>query len=340
MKKILFLAMVAAAMVSCSQNEEFENAGQKAEVKFGAIVKSSTRATIVKNAGFKEFTVYAFKTDAKMTTTPAPTRTAFMDGVTVTKNAETSKWGYTDGPYYWPASGYVQFFSVVPAPADGIIAGTGYPSFDYTVPVKDEQVDLLAANLVDKDKTAGDLQLPFNHLLTQVNFSIKGENGFTYTLTELELTGVKDKGTFTFDGNATAGGWSAQDVSANPSTVYKYTGSAKLESDGTNSTTLDKGDDALFMLLPQMIAQDAVIVKVTYSAQTTATPVQITADNVTKEVAIPAGTWEKGKSVRYILNLTSDASQVTFGEPIWDEWDAEPQGGDGEVTPVTPTPQP
>lgn len=333
MKKILFLAMAAAAMVSCSQNEEFENAGQKAEVKFGAIVKSSTRATIVKNADFKKFTVYGFKTGDKMTTTPAPTRTAFMDGVTVTKDATTSKWGYTGNPYYWPTTGYVQFFSVVPAPAAGIAVGDGYPSFDYTVPVIGDQEDLLAANLTDKDKTAGDLQLPFNHLLTQVNFSIKGENGFTYTLTELELIGVKDKGTFTFDGTATAGGWSGHTVSATPSTVYKYTGSVELISDGTNSTKLDTESDALFMLLPQSITQDAVIVKVTYSAQTTAAPVQITADNVKKEVAIPAGTWEKGKSVRYTLNLTSDASQVTFGEPVWSEWGTESDGG--EVKPAT-----
>ena len=51
-----------------------------------------------------------------------------------------------------------------------------------------------------------------------------------------------------------------------------------------------------------------------------------------KEVSLPAITWEKGKRVRYTLSLTSDAAQVTFGEPEWGEWsDAEPQ-----ADPITP----
>ena len=49
-------------------------------------------------------------------------------------------------------------------------------------------------------------------------------------------------------------------------------------------------------------------------------------------LCLPAITWEKGKRVRYTLSLTSDAAQVTFGEPEWGEWsDAEPQ-----ADPITP----
>ena len=46
MKKILLAVTAALAITSCSQNEEFENAGQKAEINFGSIVSNSTRATI------------------------------------------------------------------------------------------------------------------------------------------------------------------------------------------------------------------------------------------------------------------------------------------------------
>lgn len=55
-------------------------------------------------------------------------------------------------------------------------------------------------------------------------------------------------------------------------------------------------------------------------------------NNAFPSSSIPAITWEKGKRVRYTLSLTSDAAQVTFGEPEWGEWsDAEPQ-----ADPITP----
>ena len=149
---------------------------------------------------------------------------------------------------------------------------------------------------------------------------------------------MKDKGTFTFDGKATAGSWDSQGTSSTPA-KYKYAGSVELVSDGANSVKLDTEDNALFMLLPQTIAADAVKVKVTYSAKYTTNPSQTTVDNATKEVTIPAGTWAQGKRVRYTLQLTSDASQVTFGEPTWTDWDTQETDG-GDIKPVEPTPAP
>ena len=167
MKKILLVALVAAAMVSCSQNEEIDNAAQKAEIKIGAVVGVSTKASIVKNTGFKTFNVFAYKTTNKMASVGEFTE--FMKDVVVTKNTD---WEYTGDPYYWPATGYVQFFSVVPNVTLTVENGV-YPKFDYTVGAKDDQKDLVAANLIDKDKNAGAIQLPFSHLLTQVISPLK-----------------------------------------------------------------------------------------------------------------------------------------------------------------------
>ena len=265
MKKILLVALAAAAMVGCSQNEEIENAGQKAEINFSALVKNSTRALVVNQADFKSFKVYGYTTTENIGA--GITLTSFMPGVTVNKADGTDDWSYTGDPYYWPLTGYVQFFSVVPETS--LRSDGGYPKFDYTVGVIGDQEDLIAANLKDQQKTSSALKLPFNHLLTQVNFSISGDKGFTYSLTDLELVGVKDKGTFTFDGTSTAGGWTNQQFTAPTPTVYKYSGSVELISDGTNSTRLDDDANALFMLLPQTIADEAVKVKVTYTAKIT-----------------------------------------------------------------------
>ena len=45
MKKILLAAVAALAIVGCSQNEEIEKAGEKAEINFTTIVGKTTRVT-------------------------------------------------------------------------------------------------------------------------------------------------------------------------------------------------------------------------------------------------------------------------------------------------------
>lgn len=53
------------------------------------------------------------------------------------------------------------------------ITAEGYPTFEYAVKDVATQEDLVAANLINKDRTSGELILPFQHLLTQVNFPLK-----------------------------------------------------------------------------------------------------------------------------------------------------------------------
>ena len=64
MKKILLAAVAALAIVGCSQNEEIEKAGEKAEINFSSIVGKSTRATEVTLDKLKTngFYVYAYNT--------------------------------------------------------------------------------------------------------------------------------------------------------------------------------------------------------------------------------------------------------------------------------------
>ena len=58
-------------------------------------------------------------------------------GLTVSKEGDTDNWSYTDDAYYWPLSGYVQFFSTVPERT--LTVGSGYPSFSYNVGVIGDQ---------------------------------------------------------------------------------------------------------------------------------------------------------------------------------------------------------
>ena len=62
MKKILFAAVAALAITSCSQNEEIDAPAQKTPVSFKTIVNKSARATAMLEADFSEFKVYAYNT--------------------------------------------------------------------------------------------------------------------------------------------------------------------------------------------------------------------------------------------------------------------------------------
>lgn len=326
MKKILFLAMAAAAMAGCSQNEEIENAGQKAEIEFGTVVKAGTKAVITTNDNFDKFTVRGYKTSDAMGPT-VQLETGFIDNLELEKS---SGWKYTN-TFYWPLTGKVQFFAT--SPAQSFNLPVGYPTFDYTIKGVASQEDLLAANVIDQAKGAGAIILPFQHLLTQVNFTIKGATpDFTYTVSKLVIKGAKDKATFTFDGTATVGEWK-NIVASVPAPEYVY----QPETAVSVAPTADEPDieqkletigNALFMLMPQDLS--GVTLDITYTAAPTANTTAYTY-NDTKTINL-TGTWGMAQNIRYTLALTNDASPVEFGIPTVGGW--ENKAGTGE-TPVT-----
>lgn len=314
MKKILLVALAAAGMVSCSQNEEIENAGQKAEIRFSTVVKNGTRAVINDNNNFSEFTVCGYKT-ADVMADGVQLASGFMDNVNVTKSDNT--WS-TATTFYWPATGKVQFFATYPAQTLDITSA-GYPKFDYKVGAIDAQVDLVAAKVLDKDKTAAGITLPFQHLLTQVNFSIKGDlAGCTYKLTKLELSNLNDNGSFQFTSatDGVGGTWTLGSATANLKYTYEKTSGVEVipTADLSDAVALEEDGKALFMLLPQ----DASGIKanITY----TATPGDGSEGfSGTKEVTLTK-TWNPSMKVRYTLLLTSDRKPITFEEPTFGTW--------------------
>ena len=107
------MALAAAAVMSCSESEEIENAGQKAEIKLGTVVGNTTRATVTDLPELQKvgFTVYAYNTGA---TTMASVATfdamkEFMAAVKVTYSAPD--WSLTGETYYWPMTDNLQFFA-------------------------------------------------------------------------------------------------------------------------------------------------------------------------------------------------------------------------------------
>ena len=300
MRKILLVALAAAAMVSCSENEEFENGSTTNRIQFGTVVKTGTKALVATTENFSAFTVSAYKTTDVMEPT-VQLSTGFMDDVEVTK--PSAEWQYA-GNYYWPISGKLQFFATSPAQTLDITTAAGYPNFDYTVKAVADQEDLVAANVIDQVKSESVISLPFQHLLTQVNFTIKGE---------------KDKATFTFDGSSTVGAWS--DLAASASGVtYEYAGSpvsvTPTTAEPDASAAFETSGNALFMLMPQDDLT-GVTLDVTYTAAPKDKSSEYTW-NDTKVVTL-TGSWGMGKNIRYTLTLTNNATPIKF-TPKVDTW--------------------
>ena len=188
MRKILLVALTAAAMVSCSENEGFENESTMNRIKFGTVVKTGTKTLVATTENFSKFTVSAYKTTDDMGGT-VQLNTGFMGEIEVDKSKRGME--AVRATTIWPASGKLQFFADFSTLAQtlDVTTAAGYPKFEYAVKaVPDSQEDWVAANVINQVKSESAISLPFQHLLTQVNFTIKGDVAdFIYTVSKLVI---------------------------------------------------------------------------------------------------------------------------------------------------------
>ena len=93
MRKILLVALTAAAMVSCSENEGFENESTMNRIKFGTVVKTGTKTLVATTENFSKFTVSAYKTTDDMGGT-VQLNTGFMDDIAIFCYLTGANFGY------------------------------------------------------------------------------------------------------------------------------------------------------------------------------------------------------------------------------------------------------
>jgi hypothetical protein len=151
MKKILLAVTAALAIMSCSQNEEFEAPNQQTKIDFTSVVRKATRATDTNSNNFLGFTVSSYITDGDYNGTDA-LGAAYMDGISYTKDNAAAPWTTTDkGTYYWPSisSGKkVQFFAYPTTdPTSYSLPDASYPTISFTVDgTPADQKDLVVAH--------------------------------------------------------------------------------------------------------------------------------------------------------------------------------------------------
>ena len=184
MKKLLFVALVAAGMTACMQNEELAAPKGDAIAFENAYVGNSVRAAVDPSQttnSINSFNVWGYLTSEAGTV---------FEGTEVTKNGNV--WGYEGTQYWLPGNEY--YFSAL-SPIDGnwnkdaveaSVAGLSNVQF-----TNDGTVDLLYAHedvsTVGKglNDTYAPVALEFQHLLSKVKFTFL--NGFGTDNTTVEI---------------------------------------------------------------------------------------------------------------------------------------------------------
>lgn len=309
MKKILFAALAALAITSCTQNEEIEAPSQKAEINFRSVVGKSSRAVDTNNSNFKAFTINSYITDSKYLSGTLPD--AYMDKLACTGGQSNWKLGDETVNYYWPSNKVVNFFAYSTLVTDTLAytKGVAWPTLTFKMASTTENLrDVVVACATGIDNTSssvtdGKLALSFNHILTKINFSVKYEDtDYTYTITSIKIKGVKPEGTYTYQEDVTKGTWVA---SGTPNTDgYSYPINSSLpEVGGDGYIQLDATHGSI-IAIPQELA--GVTIEVNYSTKKGETEFF----NGTKTVAFTTEKWDTNKNIRYKLILPVGATKI------------------------------
>ena len=109
MKKLFILATAVLATVACSKtevlNETSENGPAIAFQVANYAGQTKAGETSLITEGFNNFKTYAWYTSA------TASNQAFMTPATVTWDSGNTQWAPSDHVYYWPKTGYINFFS-------------------------------------------------------------------------------------------------------------------------------------------------------------------------------------------------------------------------------------
>lgn len=318
MKKILLTAVAALAIVGCSQNEEIEKAGEKAEINFNSVVSKGTRATVVelpqlKTNGFK---VSAYNTGEDALGTGVLNK-ALMENVPVSWSG--SNWA-PNTTYYWPSKGNVQFFAFSSTNDIALAANTTdkYPTIvDYTVPAAAKsQEDLLVAQATGTFNT-GTVNFTFSHALTQVNFSIKKKiaDTYKYVVTRVSLTDIGSKATYNFEN-----GWGATNTPIAYACELSTDNTKNSLSANDNTTTANLGTEPL-MLLPQTLTTANIVIE--YKILDANDSECYETPEGGKVISIKDEVWNPNKKMRYTLVLTNDATPISWEVTDVNGWTSE-----------------
>lgn len=215
MKRILMgFAALTLILTGCQKSEVTDTIQGDGALKFGLYQGTSTRAA--------EWTNENLKTEA--TGTPIPlyaykgaqsgAKMLYFEEELTWDSPESDKWN-TKMPRFLPQSDKLQFYAYYPTTGVTLykhnLTANSYPTFRYTIQDNGTTTDLIAAAVNDHNGT--NVIIPMRHILSQINFGVKGYYGAQIEIKNIRINQVFSAGTFTMDNtDASTWVWSSQDT--------------------------------------------------------------------------------------------------------------------------------
>ncbi|MFR9506086.1 MAG: fimbrillin family protein, partial [Rikenellaceae bacterium] len=331
-------------------------------VSFSTSTDKLTKGTVLDNTTAKnyDFGVYAYQTGTYSWST-ATTKTEFMNDQLVEYSNDA--WTYSPTKY-WPASSddKISFFGYMPMNdgTDTYVATTAATVNNYLPEITFEQVmeaakmtDFVVGKALDQTKAASTVTIPFNHVLTRLNFSAKTEtdlgSGSAVYISDLKILGDESdalykSGTYTMSADeATNGAWSNPtkidtNTDLNVTSILNKTDSGigdpattvtAVKISTTTQTVILADDEYLFLIPPygtdgikteNDIRLELTYEIITYDANSTNTN-KLIRNEYTKELSLPVSSLVEGKAYNAVITIGLD--DVVLSANLTD-WEDEP----------------
>lgn len=325
MKRLFLVLVLMLGLAACV--EESLDETTRNSIGFEPMVGKNTiiKATELNDDNFSEFRVWAYYTSDEFA--PADASIYFSD-LEVVKSGNT--WDYS-GNQYWPLTGNLSFFGIGGDDNENLAISleenSPFPSFSYTVTNNpSQQKDLIAAVITNQTKSingSSAVDMQFYHILTQVNFSLKGKNpNLSYIIHKIEVQDAFNVGEFKYNSNiigeANTSTWTIDENNLDSYVYYThpeaqpgYVISPVEENQEHNFIPFGNGTSGeALMLIPQTF-QGKVIV--TYEVEIPGRDnLEKTAEINFNELNNGEGKWEMGSKIRYLLTLPVGGSIIEF----------------------------
>ena len=342
MKKFFFFAAIAAiGLASCSNDETIASqaTNESNAISFRPIVNGTTRANDQTQTALQQSGKGFYVTAKHNATASQEGGSDYFDNAHYTYYASS----YTcSDKYYWPGSGYLNFYAYAPAVKANEIDRTAYNTFTITPNVTAaQQEDFIYAVAYDQTKAqnGAGVTLNFHHAQSKVSINAKNTSTMAFTIGDVHLYQVNTTGTFTYTNAATnisAGKLVACWSSLSGSGSYSHSPGTTSFAAGTTSTSPIATD---MILIPQTITPVAGYSSASAGAALATTgsfiQIQIKATQGGQYVVgdantfvnaiwpLPAGTWLPGYHYTYTVDLggggyyaTSQDNTDTTLDPI------------------------
>lgn len=303
MKKIAFALVLVALTASCAKNEITQDVNNTA-VRFTSVVGNNTRAT----TGLIDLPALKSSTDGFEVCTNGLGASGEMHNVKVTYNG--TAWTYT-GDYYWPLSATqdVAFTAYAPAgTANVALTSAGLTATNF-VPAATaaNQIDLIyaaPANFNRLGSGVNGVALTFNHILTQVVFSVSTDipAADNPLISSIVLTVPQNQGSY----NGTT--WTA----ASNSQTYTLFNNTVIGSTPVSSTPL--------LLIPQTIPAGTTAA-ITFSVNGSSTTSTVALNSLTTVTS-----WQPGTKVTYNILFNNADLKIKFADPTVTTWNNTSDG--------------